>query len=272
MSTSKRKKKTGKLRRALPILVPAMAVILLLELILLLGNFLPRPAENEDPGILKENPYRAEDFEYVDGFLRCTAENARLGIDVSEHQQAIDWAQVKDAGVDFVMIRLGYRGYTEGRLFLDSCFKSHLAGASAAGLDVGVYFFSQAVTPEEARLEAQFLLTLLDDRELPMGIAYDWEYVSSEARTGAMDGRAVTDCALAFCDTITQSGHKAIVYFNQYQAENGLVLEALAGYDFWLAMYNDEMNFPYRVDLWQYTESGTVPGIEGAVDINLLLP
>lgn len=274
MSTSKRKKKAGKLRKALPVLVPAMAVILLLELILLLGNFLSAAPEATEPDadILESNPYRTEDFEYDNGFLRCTAAEARLGIDVSEHQQVIDWEQVKAAGVDFTMIRVGYRGYTEGRLFLDNCFKSHLAGAKAAGLDVGVYFFSQAITPEEARMEAEFLLTILGDRELEMGIAYDWEYVSADARTGTMDGRAVTDCALAFCDTVSGSGHKAIVYFNQYQAENDLLLEDLAAYDFWLAMYSDEMTFPHRVDLWQYTESGTVPGIEGPVDINLLLP
>lgn len=121
-------------------------------------------------------------------------------------------------------------------------------------------------------MEAQFLLTILRDQELEMGIAYDWEYVSADARTGAMDGRAVTDCALAFCQTIAEAGYNPIVYFNQYQAENDLLLEELTEYDFWLAMYSDEMNFPHRVDLWQYTESGTVPGIEGTVDINLLLP
>lgn len=274
MSTSKRNKKSGKLRKALPVLVPVMAVILLLELILLLGNVLTSNPEATEPagGVLEANPYEAADFEYVNGFLRCTAADARLGIDVSEHQQVIDWEQVKEAGVDFAMIRLGYRGYTEGRLFLDNCFKSHLAGARDAGLDVGVYFFSQAITPEEARLEAQFLLTILGNLEPEMGIAYDWEYVSADARTGAMDGRGVTDCALAFCQTIAEAGYKPIVYFNQYQAEHDLLLEELAGYDFWLAMYTDEMNFPHRVDLWQYTESGTVPGIEGTVDINLLLP
>lgn len=274
MSTSKRKKKPGKLHRALPILVPALGAALLLELILLLGNFISSKPEATDPvpGVLEENPYQAADFKYEDGFLRCTAADARLGIDVSEHQPLIDWVQVKDSGVDFVMIRVGYRGYTEGRMFLDGCFESHLAGARAAGLDVGVYFFSQAITPEEARVEASFLLSVLGDEELDMGVAYDWEYVSTDARTGAMDGRAITDCALAFCDTITKNGHDAIVYFNQYQAENDLLLEELSDYGFWLAMYSDEMNFPYRVDMWQYTETGTVPGVDGTVDINLLLP
>ena len=274
MNTSKRKKKTGRLHRALPILVPALGAALLLGLILLLGNFISSTPETTepDPGVLEENPYQAADFKYENGFLRCTTADAKLGIDVSEHQPVIDWAQVKAAGVDFAMIRVGYRGYTEGRMFLDSCFVSHLEGARAAGLDVGVYFFSQAITPEEARVEASFLLSVLGDEKPEMGIAYDWEYVSADARTGTMDGRAITDCALAFCDTIAKNGHDAIVYFNQYQAENDLLLEELAAYDFWLAMYSDEMNFPYRVDMWQYTETGTVPGIDGTVDINLYLP
>ena len=137
---------------------------------------------------------------------------------------------------------------------------------------MGVYFFSQAITPEEARHEAKFLLTILKDDPAEMGIAFDWEYVTDAARTGTMDGRTMTDCAISFCETIAAAGHKPMVYFNQHQALEQYVLEELTDYDFWLAMYTDEMTFPYRVDMWQYTEDGTVPGIDGPVDINLYLP
>lgn len=271
-----KKKNQSKLNTVLAILLPTFCVLLLLALILTFGSFTARtPEETDPPPALPEpveNPYTAEDFEYEDGYLTCTVADARLGIDVSEHQQNVDWEQVKAAGIDFVMIRVGYRGYTEGKRFQDSAFSRHLAGARAAGLDVGVYFFSQAITPVEARNEAKYLLHLLKDDEAEMGIAFDWEFVSADARTGNVDGRTMTDCAIAFCQTIAAAGHKPIVYFNQYQALNQYELEELTAYDFWLAMYTDEMTFPYRVNMWQYTEDGTVPGIEGTVDINLYLP
>ena len=113
---------------------------------------------------------------------------------------------------------------------------------------------------------------MLKDAPAEMGIAFDWEYISADARTGNIDGQTMTDCAIAFCQTIANAGYKPIIYFNQHQALEQYALEELTAYDFWLAMYNEEMTFPYRVDLWQYTEDGTVPGIEGPVDINLYLP
>ena len=272
MSNSRKKKHKIKANTALAILLPALGVLFLLALILTLGKFTASTPAETEPSVLEENPYSASDFEYENGYLTCTAAGARLGIDVSEHQTAVDWEQVKEAGIDFVMIRAGYRGYTEGKRFRDSYFSRHLAGARAAGLDVGVYFFSQAVTPEEAREEAEFLLAILGDDEAEMGVAFDWEYVSADVRTGTVDGRTMTDCAIAFCETIAAAGYRPAVYFNQHQALEQYALEELAGYDFWLAMYTEEMNFPYRVDMWQYTEDGTVPGIEGTVDINLYLP
>lgn len=274
MSRTRKKTKKEKVNTYLAILLPIFGVLLLLALVLTFGRFVSSTPVETDPVTVgpEENPYSASDFVYENGYLTCTAADARLGIDVSEHQAEIDWAQVKDSGIDFVMIRVGYRGYTEGRQFLDSHFLQHLAGARDAGLDVGVYFFSQAITPEEARHEAMFLLTILKDDPAEMGIAFDWEFVTAEARTGTMDGRTMTDCAISFCETIAAAGHKPMVYFNQHQALEQYVLEELTDYDFWLAMYTDEMTFPYRVDMWQYTEDGTVPGIDGPVDINLYLP
>ena len=274
MSKSVKKKKQQKLNTALAVLLPVLAVLLLLAAILTFGKLTAEPpAETSpEPAVPEENPYSASDFEYENGYLTCTAADSRLGIDVSEHQQTVDWALVKESGIDFVMIRAGYRGYTEGKRFRDSCFSRHLAGARKAGLDVGIYFFSQAITPEEAQKEAKFLLTMLKDAPAEMGIAFDWEYISADARTGNIDGQTMTDCAIAFCQTIADAGYKPIIYFNQHQALEQYALEDLSTYDFWLAMYNEEMTFPYRVDLWQYTEDGTVPGIEGPVDINLYLP
>ena len=103
-------------------------------------------------------------------------------------------------------------------------------------------------------------------------MVYDWEYVSTDARTAAMDRRTLTDCAIAFCEAIEDAGFDPMVYFNPDLARNMFLLEELTAYDFWLAMYDDQMDFPFRVDLWQYTHTGSVPGIEGDVDVNLYLP
>ena len=274
MSTKKRKKKKGSQVRPAQILLPLAGIVLLLALILLLGDFTTATAPETEPTLPapEANPYLAEDFEYDGDYLRCKVANARLGVDVSEHQSLIDWEQVKAAGFQFAMVRAGYRGYTEGKLFADSSFEHHLQGAREAGLDVGVYFFSQAVTPAEAAEEAAFVLDALDGRKLDLPVVFDWEYVSSDVRTGIVDGRTLTDCAIAFCEAVEAEGYDAMVYFNQDQAENVYQLEELTDYDFWLAMYSDEMNFPYRVEMWQYTEEGSVPGIEGNADINLYLP
>ena len=275
MGKSRKKKSQSKLNTALAVLLPTLGVLLLLALVLTFGKLTAQPPEETNPPAPlepAENPYGPADFAYENGYLTCTVADAWLGIDVSEHQQYVDWEQVKAAGIDFVMIRVGYRGYTEGKRFRDSAFSRHLAGAREAGLDVGVYFFSQAVTPEEAKEEAEFLLRILKNDPAEMGIAFDWEFVSADVRTGNVDGRTMTDCAIAFCQTVAAAGYKPMVYFNEYQALDQYALEELTAYDFWLAMYTDEMTFPYRVNMWQYTEDGTVPGIEGAVDINLYLP
>jgi GH25 family lysozyme M1 (1,4-beta-N-acetylmuramidase) len=274
MATKKRKKKKGSQVRPAQILLPILGIVLLLALILLLGDFTASTAPETEPTLpaLEANPYLAEDFEYDGAYLRCNVANARLGVDVSEHQSVIDWAQVKEAGFEFAMVRVGYRGYTEGKLFADSSFENHLKGAREAGLDVGVYFFSQALTPKEAKEEAAFVLKALKRKQLDLPVVFDWEYVSDDVRTGIMNGRTLTDCAIAFCEAVEAKGYDAMVYFNQDQAKNMYRLEELTDYDFWLAMYSDQMDFPYRVEMWQYTEEGSVPGIEGNTDINLYLP
>ena len=105
-----------------------------------------------------------------------------------------------------------------------------------------------------------------------MPVVFDWEYVSEDARTGAMDRNTLTECAIAFCDAIAEAGYTPMVYFNPHIGDTLLDLEALVDYPWWLAMYSDRMDYPYAVAMWQYTHAGTVPGISGSVDINLYLP
>ena len=230
-------------------------------------------ATTEPTSPLPTNPYGFNDFQFQGDYLTCLAGPSVLGIDVSSFQGDIDWEQVRQAGIEFVIIRIGGRSYgEEGNLYDDDNAYSNYIGAREAGLQVGVYFFSQAISAEEAREEALFVLERTEGWELDFPIVYDWEYISDTARTANVDQRTLTDCTLAFCRAIEKADREAMVYFNPTQVNKRFYLEELLGYHFWLAMYSDRMTFPHKVDMWQYTCEGTVPGIEGPVDINLYFP
>ena len=218
----------------------------------------------------EKSPYGKLDFQYEGRYLGCIKADTIPGIDVSYYQGDIDWEKVKESGIEFAIIRLGYRGYgEEGKLVEDKLFTQNIKGALDAGLKVGVYIFSQAITVEEAVEEAEFVLKRIEKYDITMPVVYDWEYVSEEARTAKMDRRTLTDCYKAFCEKITEAGYTPMAYFNSYQSRNLMYLTELEEYPFWLALYSDRMTYPYRFEMWQYTDSGKVPGIEGNVDINL---
>lgn len=227
------------------------------------GTTLPPPTENV---------FTPEDFAYEGDYLTCLTDESVLGIDVSRYQGNIDWQQVKDAGFEFVMIRLGYRGYGQGMLNEDPMAQENYRGAKEAGLKVGAYFFSQAISVEEAEEEAEYAMELAKDWELDMPLVYDWECLAEDYRTAQVDARLLTDCTKAFCDAVQAQGHTPMVYFNPNQSRKQMYLAELTGYNFWLAMYSDQMDYPYKVDMWQYTNKGSVPGISGNVDINLYFP
>lgn len=213
--------------------------------------------------------YGPTDFQFEGDYLTCMAGKSILGIDVSEHQREIDWQQVKEAGIEFVIIRAGYRGYETGNLNPDKYAEANYQGAIDAGLDVGVYFFSQATTPQEAIDEAKFVLDFTAGWDLKYPVVYDWEYIGSHARTANVDRRTLTDCSIAFCEEVQKAGRTPMIYFNWRQGDNRLFLYELEEYPFWLALYSHRMTYPYKVEMWQYTNEGKVPGIEGDVDINL---
>lgn len=215
------------------------------------------------------NDYAAEAFAADEnGWLRYR--NAPVGVDVSSFQNTIDWAQAADAGIDFAMIRVGRRGYTEGGLFEDDRFRENIEGALAAGLDVGVYFFSQAITEAEAKEEADYLLSLIEGYTLTYPVAFDWEPITNaEARTDGLGSAELTACAKAFCDAVADAGYIPMIYFNVDQGYLNYRLDRLTDYAFWLAEYHDSPSFYYSFDFWQYTHRGSVPGIEGAVDLDL---
>ena len=236
---------------------------------------LPTETQQTDPTepsvpILQKNPFEVTDFALQNGYMSCLTAPYQLGIDVSKYQQNVDWKQVADCGITFVMIRIGGRGYGQsGTLYADELAQSHYEGAKAAGLKVGVYFFSQAISVEEAEEEARYAMELTADWQLDMPIAFDWEYVSSTARTANTDAQTVTACAAAFCDTILAANQKPMIYVRPELEK--LILEDLAPYDHWVAWYSDRMDYPNEFSMGQYTKEGKVPGISGNVDINLYM-
>lgn len=196
---------------------------------------------------------------------------ARLGIDVSYYQGEIDWQAVAADGVEFAMIRLGYRGYGSGAIAEDERFEEYFRGAREAGLELGVYFFSQAVTVQEAQEEADFVLRLLDGRELQYPVVFDWERISPgrEARTDGLDGETMTQCAAAFAQRIQDGGYQPMLYFNRDMGYLDYDLKELKRWPFWLARYDVTPDFYYDYDLWQFSHTGRVAGIEKDVDLNL---
>lgn len=220
------------------------------------------------------NPYDRSGFSFDERgrtVYEKDGRRAKTGIDVSIYQGDIDWQAVAADGIDFAILRLGYRGYTEGGLFLDQNFERNLRGALDAGLDVGVYFFSQAVTTQEAEAEAAYVINALEGYEISYPVAFDWEPIApgSGARTDGLDNQALTQCAAAFCEKIKEAGLSPAVYFNQSLGYLRYDLRELADYDLWLAEYDSKPDFYYHFDLWQYTHIGRVAGIEGDVDLDL---
>lgn len=236
----------------------------------------PIPEETTEATIPPEaNPYNKWDFQYNHrNYILCTKQNSYPGIDVSFYQHDINWKKVKDAGIQFAMIRLGIRGWgMAGKLVEDEYAQQNLKGAKEAGLAIGAYFFSQATTIDEVDDEISFLLSILGDTRLDLPLVLDWERIGEpDSRTKDMDRRTLTDLLLHYCQEVEKLGYQPMIYFNPNQAKTLLYLNELEDYPFWLAFYTDRMTYPFRVEMWQYTEKGTIDGIEGNVDINVYIP
>ena len=196
---------------------------------------------------------------------------SKLGIDVSEYQNPVNWQQVKYAGVEYAMIRVGYRGYgEEGRLVEDAMFRSHMEGAVAAGLEVGVYFFSQAINEKETLEEVQFVLDRIKEYPVTYPVVYDTEEIKDDvARTDNLTEEQFTQNCITFCDAIREAGYDTMIYANMKWMAFTLDMRKLTEYEKWYADYEPVPQCPYEFSMWQYTETGQLPGIEGNVDLNL---
>ena len=200
----------------------------------------------------------------------------RFGIDVSAYQnqgcpdKTINWEAAAEDGVDFAMVRIGFRGYGTGSLNTDAFYGKNIDGAMDAGIDTGVYFFSQAITVEEAIEEADYVISLLEGHEISGPVAYDWEMHDSTYRVYGISPKMATACALAFCQRIEEAGYQPMIYASKYVGYNKFNLPQLADYPIWFPEYGKNYpKFYYEINTWQYTSSCTVAGITGKVDANI---
>lgn len=234
-----------------------------------LGDIWITELEGVAPSALDPDGFTADDtFKYY-------SENGKPasleGIDISSYSGDVDWKKVKNAGVDFVMVRVGGRGYgSSGDLYADERAVEYIKGAQAAGIKAGGYFFSQATTNAEAVEEADFAHEVLGGVKLDFPLAYDWEIIKDDdARTDSVTATQATECAVAFCERVKALGYQPMVYSAPREFYFKYDMTRLADYGIWLVEYANEPTFYYAFSMWQYSESGYVDGIDTAVDLNI---
>ena len=222
--------------------------------------------EKED----KEVNGAAEDADGTENTeLQLAKGSAKLGIDVSKWNKTIDWDEVKDAGVEFAIIRCGYRGASSGALVLDPMYEQNIKGAIEAGIPVGIYFFTQAVDEVEAVEEASMVIRLIEDYDVDYPVFLDSESAGGKGRADGLDADERTKIHKAFLETIAAAGYEAGIYGSRNWLNGQVDMKELSAYKTWLAEYADIPTYENYYHMWQYTSKGTVDGIETRVDLNL---
>ena len=229
--------------------------------------------ENIDEGV-PANSYKRENYVTDENGFRFYEENGTrmtsLCIDISAHQGAIDWPKVAGAGVKRAMIRAGYRGYGSGKMVEDDFAKANLEGATANNIEAGVYFFSQAITEAEVDEEVQTILDLVEPYGIKGPIAIDVEKLDdSTARGNTLSAEERTALVKRFCDKVKEAGYEPMIYGNAYSLFHMLNFKEISDYPIWFAYYSDSLYYPYQPTMWQYSNTGRVPGISGNVDLNV---
>ena len=214
-----------------------------------------------------EQTIQGAKYNFASDGSMITGSNGIVGIDVSKWNGTIDWNAVKNSGISYVIIRCGYRGSSEGTLVVDPKYETNIKGASAAGLKVGVYFFTQAVNEVEAVEEASMVLELVKNYKLSYPIFLDVE--GSGGRGDKIDKATRTAVCKAFCQTIQNSGYTAGIYANKSWLETKIDADSLSSYKIWLAQYAAAPTYKGRYNIWQYRSTGNVSGISGNVDMNI---
>lgn len=223
---------------------------------------------------LARNPYLESNISMNGIYASYEDENytSIQGIDVSSHNGTIDWARVKEAGIRFAMIRCGYRGYDQGMIQEDTQFETNYEGALENGIQIGVYFFSQAVDAEEAAEEADFVISRLSGKVLDLPVVFDMEIPDAASRVAALSREEKTRSAVTFMNRIQDAGYESMIYASSQQMNAIFDLNYLQDYSFWIAEY--DVNWPdyaYMFSMWQYSNSGEIDGIDEKVDMDILI-
>lgn len=193
-----------------------------------------------------------------------------VGADISKYQDYVDFVKLKKAGVDYVMLRVGARGYGSGQLVLDEYFQDNIRRANDAGLKIGLYFYSQAVSVEEAVEEANMVLENIGEYQITYPVAFDMEYVENDtARVENLSKSEKTTITKAFLDTVKDAGYIPMIYGTKEWLIKRIDMSKLTEYDVWLSQQEDIPDYPYRFSMWQYSTSATIDGIAGYADLNI---
>ncbi len=217
---------------------------------------------NWDNGLKKENGfYYYEDENYKSIF----------GLDLSNYQEEVDWEKLKSEGVEFVILRVGYRGYgSAGNIVIDSMFEEHYKNAINNGMYVGVYFFSQAINTDEVKEEADTVLECIKGKNIMLPVFFDLEKIKNDsARTDNLTLEEINEMSLEFCKIIKENGYEPGIYGNSKTFTTKMKLEEFNDYFKWYADYLETPLYPYEFSMWQYTETGHIDGIDGNVDFNI---
>jgi GH25 family lysozyme M1 (1,4-beta-N-acetylmuramidase) len=192
------------------------------------------------------------------------------GVDLSKYNGTVDFAKLKEAGVGFAMLRLASRGYGSGKISLDEKFVEYAQNAQVAGIQIGAFFYSQAVNENEAVEEANYIVGAISGFNVKYPVAIDIERVSGdEARTDKLTNKERTSIVKMFCDTVKGYGYKPIIYASSEMLVGGLDLKELQDYDVWLADEKIPTEYPYRFGMWQYNTKGHIDGITGDIDLDI---
>jgi len=221
----------------------------------------------------KKNNYDFTNLVNSGGILKYMSDGRNIsfaGIDVSRYQKEIDYTRVKAQGIDFVMIRVGQRGYKNGEITQDEYFESNFTKALEAGLDVGLYFYSQATTVDEAVEEAQFVINAINGRNVKYPVAIDMEFVSNDsARIDTLTKEEKTTVSAAFANKIKEAGYRPMIYGNKEWLLKRIDVSKFDQSSIWLSQKEDYPDYPYEFDMWQYSTEGELYGIDGPVDLNI---
>ncbi len=222
---------------------------------------------------LDKNPYQETGFVYEEPVMKYFANGDKasyLGVDISKENGKVDFKKLKKDGVDFVMVRLGYRGYESGTIVLDEEYFDNIQLANEAGLAVGIYFESQATTVEEALEEAEFVVTNLIEMRVTYPVVFALGLVANDSsRIDNIPKTQLTEITNAFCERVKEVGFTPMVYGNKYWLLRRIDLTMLGDYDIWLSQNGEVPDYPYEFAMWQYSHTGSVSGISGDVNMNI---